>query len=133
MTVVPTDLKLRQASRVLEVSFADGEFFSLPFEYLRVFSPSAEVRGHGGGPLKLVPGKRLVNITAVEPVGHYAVKLTFDDGHDSGLYTWQTLHELGRDLQQNWSHYLARLDEAGFSREPVGQSQPVQHYKPTDD
>ena len=94
---VPTEIRLRRASRVLEVSFADGSRFELPFEYLRVHSPSAEVKGHGPGQEVLVLGKENVGITAVEPVGQYAVKLVFDDGHDTGLFTWKYLHELGRE------------------------------------
>ncbi|WP_269533746.1 DUF971 domain-containing protein [Chitinimonas sp. BJYL2] len=114
---LPTELILHAQSRVLEVHFDDGAQFRLPCEYLRVFSPSAEVRGHGGGPLQLVPGKLAVNIRAIEPVGHYAVKLVFDDGHDSGLYGWDTLYELGRDQAVNWQDYLNRLAAAGLTRE----------------
>jgi DUF971 family protein len=110
---VPAEIKLRKASRVLEVSFADGSVFQLPFEYLRVHSPSAEVKGHGPGQEVLVLGKEGVGIRAVEPVGQYAVKLVFDDGHDTGLYTWKYLYELGRDAQANWSRYLARKAAAG--------------------
>jgi len=105
---VPAEIKLRTASRVLEVSFDDGHLFQLPFEYLRVHSPSAEVKGHGPGQEVLVLGKEGVGIRAVEPVGQYAVKLVFDDGHDTGLYTWKYLYELGRDREANWSKYLAR-------------------------
>ncbi|MEO7774071.1 MAG: DUF971 domain-containing protein [Steroidobacteraceae bacterium] len=107
----PTQIKLRRQSRLLEVAFADGNVFELPFEYLRVFSPSAEVRGHAPRdhePL-LVKGKQDVQITRVEPVGQYAVKLVFDDGHDSGLYTWGFLHELGRDRDRNMQRYQERL------------------------
>ena len=110
---VPAEIKLRKASRVLEVSFADGNRFQLPFEYLRVHSPSAEVKGHGPGQEVLVLGKESVGVRAVEPVGQYAVKLVFDDGHDTGLYTWKYLYELGRDQQANWSRYLARKAAAG--------------------
>jgi DUF971 family protein len=105
---VPIEIKLRRASRVLEVSFADGSRFELPFEYLRVHSPSAEVKGHGPGQETLVLGKENVGIRAVEPVGQYAVRLVFDDGHDTGLYTWKYLHELGRDHAPNWARYLER-------------------------
>ena len=105
---VPSEIKLRKASRVLEVSFSDGSVFQLPFEYLRVHSPSAEVKGHGPGQEVLVLGKENVGIRAVEPVGQYAVKLVFDDGHDTGLYTWKYLYELGRDREANWARYLAR-------------------------
>jgi len=103
-----TELRLRRASRVLEVSFSDGSRFELPFEYLRVHSPSAEVKGHGPGQEVLVLGKEKVGITTIEPVGQYAVKLVFDDGHDTGLYTWKYLHELGRERAQKWASYLAR-------------------------
>ena len=105
---VPAEIKLRTTSRVLEVSFADGSRFQLPFEYLRVHSPSAEVQGHGPGQEVLVLGKENVGIRAVDPVGQYAVKLVFDDGHDTGLFTWKYLYELGRDQQSKWAQYLAR-------------------------
>ena len=104
-----TEIKLRSRSRVLEVSFDDGSRFELPFEYLRVHSPSAEVRGHGAGEGVLGTGKQDVRLTAVEPIGQYAVKLVFDDGHDTGLYTWKYLHELGSQRAQKWSQYLARV------------------------
>ena len=110
----PTQLKLRTKSRVLVVSFDDGSQFDLPFEYLRVYSPSAEVRGHGPGQETLQLGKHEVMITAAEPVGHYAVRLVFDDGHDTGLYTWGYLHELGTQQPQKWAHYLSRLQELGI-------------------
>ena len=105
---VPTEIRLRRASRLLEVSFSDGRRYELPFEYLRVYSPSAEVKGHGPGQEVLVLGKESVGIRAVEPVGQYAVKLVFDDGHDTGLYTWKYLEELGRERAQKWAHYLER-------------------------
>jgi DUF971 family protein len=105
---VPTEIKLRKTARLLEVSFTDGSRFELPFEYLRVHSPSAEVKGHGPGQETLVLGKENVGIRTIEPVGQYAVRLVFDDGHDSGLYTWKYLHELGRDLAPNWARYLER-------------------------
>jgi DUF971 family protein len=108
-----TEIKLRQRSRVLEVSFDDGSRFELPFEYLRVYSPSAEVRGHGAGEGVLVTGKHDVGVTAVEPIGQYAVRLVFDDGHDTGLFTWKYLHELGTQRQQYWAQYLARVARAG--------------------
>jgi|ERR1039457_2870157 DUF971 family protein len=107
--ILATEIKLRSRSRVLEVSFDDGSRFELPFEYLRVHSPSAEVRGHGAGEGVLVTGKQDVRLTAVEPIGQYAVKLVFDDGHDTGLYTWKYLHELGVQREQKWSQYLARV------------------------
>jgi DUF971 family protein len=110
-----TEIKLRRRSRLLEVSFADGSRFELPFEYLRVHSPSAEVRGHGVGEGVLVIGKQNVGITTVEPIGQYAVRLIFDDGHDTGLFTWKYLHELGAQREQKWSHYLARVALAAGS------------------
>jgi DUF971 family protein len=116
---VPTEIKLHQASRVLEVSFSDGVVFRLPCEFLRVYSPSAEVRGHGPGQEMLQAGKLNVEITAIEPVGSYAVKLVFSDGHDTGLYSWDYLYELGRDQEPLWQRYLARLQETGASRDPA--------------
>ena len=104
----PLEIKLRRAARLLEVTFEDGLRFELPFEYLRVHSPSAEVKGHGPGQETLVLGKEGVGVRAIEPVGQYAVKLVFDDGHDTGLYTWKYLFELGRDQQEKWARYLAR-------------------------
>jgi DUF971 family protein len=115
--MTPTEIRLRRNSRLLVVSFEDGSEFELPFEYLRVHSPSAEVRGHGPGQERLPTGKENVVITAVEPVGHYAVRLVFDDGHDSGLYSWTCLYELGRDMAANWERYLDRLAAAGYARE----------------
>ena len=112
----PTEIKLRTASRILEVSFEDGARFELSFEYLRVFSPSAEVKGHGGGEGVLVTGKENVGIGGVEPVGNYALRLQFDDGHDTGLYSWTLLHELGRNQASNWARYLARCAAAGYLR-----------------
>lgn len=106
---VATELRLRTTSRLLQVSFQDGAVFALPFEYLRVHSPSAEVKGHGPGQEVLVTGKSQVGIRAIEPVGQYAVKLVFDDGHDTGLYTWKYLYELGRDQEVNWQRYRARV------------------------
>jgi DUF971 family protein len=107
-----TEIRLRARSRVIEVSFDDGSRFELPFEYLRVHSPSAEVRGHGAGEGVLVLGKENVGVRAIEPVGQYAVRLVFDDGHDTGLYTWKYLHELGSQREQKWAEYLARVARA---------------------
>jgi DUF971 family protein len=107
-----TELKLRTRSRVLEVAFDDGARYQLPFEYLRTHSPSAEVKGHGPGQEVLVLGKQDVGIRAVEPVGQYAVKLVFDDGHDSGLFTWKYLRELGEKQPENWAKYQARVQAA---------------------
>lgn len=112
----PLEIVLHRASRLLEVAFDDGSRFELPAEYLRVHSPSAEVQGHGPGQQVLLGGKREVGIEAVEPVGHYAVRLRFSDGHDSGLFTWQNLYQLGRDQDSNWAHYLAALQKAGLGR-----------------
>lgn len=112
----PTEIKLRTRSRVLEVAFEDGARFLLPFEYLRVHSPSAEVKGHGPGQEVLVMGKQNVGILAVEPVGQYAVKLVYDDGHDSGLYTWKYLRELGENQAMNWAKYQARVQSAQASQ-----------------
>jgi DUF971 family protein len=114
--MVPTEIRLRRASRVLVVGFDDGQSFEYPFEYLRVYSPSAEVRGHGPGDERLQTGKENVQVTAVEPVGHYAVRLVFDDGHDSGLYTWAYLRELGEERAAKWQGYLDRLEAAEYAR-----------------
>ena len=114
----PSGITLHRASHVLEVAFDSGETYKLPCEYLRVHSPSAEVQGHGPGQRVLVSGKRHVNIASIEPIGHYAVLLRFDDGHDTGIFSWQTLHELARDYDKNWKEYLDALDAAGASREP---------------
>jgi len=112
----PVDLVLHQRSKVLEVSFDDGASYRLPCEYLRVYSPSAEVRGHGPGQGTLQIGKEDVNINEIEPVGNYAVRLVFDDGHDSGLYTWDYLYLLGKQYDHNWRTYLEALLEAGHTR-----------------
>jgi len=122
MSPTPTEIRLRKTSRLLSVSFDDDTAFELPFEYLRVYSPSAEVTGHGPGQEVLQTGKEKVLVTAVEPVGHYAVRLVFDDGHDTGLYTWQYLYELGRDRDSNWQTYLDRLRTAGYARRPANGS-----------
>jgi len=113
----PTEITLHQATRALEISFADGKTFRLPCEFLRVFSPSAEVRGHGPGQETLQTGKKDVTITAVEPVGQYAIQLRFSDGHDTGIYSWDLLHNYGLEQEAMWQQYLARLQEAGASRE----------------
>ena len=110
----PTEIKLRRQSRVLDVAFDDGQRFELPFEYLRVYSPSAEVRGHGPGQETLQLGKHEVQVTRVDPVGNYAVRLVFNDGHDSGLYTWSYLHELGESRAGKWQPYLDRLQQLGI-------------------
>ncbi|MBX9298125.1 gamma-butyrobetaine hydroxylase-like domain-containing protein [Chromobacterium piscinae] len=113
----PVEIQLHQVSKILEIAFDDGARFELPCEYLRVHSPSAEVRGHGVGQETLQTGKMHVGITALEPIGHYALKITFDDGHDSGLYSWTYLYELGAKRGQYWQQYLDKLAAAGASRE----------------
>jgi DUF971 family protein len=117
----PLGLKLRQRSRELELEYAGGEHYSLPCEYLRVYSPSAEVRGHGSGQETLQTGKINVGITDIKPVGRYAVQLVFDDGHDTGLYSWDYLYELCIHQSQRWQDYLDRLNQAGASRDPDEQ------------
>ncbi len=115
---VPTDLVLHQASNRLEVTFSDGRSFSLPTEFLRVHSPSAEVRGHGPGEGTLQMGKRSVTITDIDPVGTYAVKLVFSDGHDTGIFSWALLYDYGSNQDTMWARYLQRLDAAKGSRDP---------------
>lgn len=117
-TPIPTEIKLHQQSRTLEIAFNDGSRYTMPCEYLRVFSPSAEVRGHGPGQEVLQVGKKNVEIKAIEPVGQYAVVLVFSDGHDSGIYSWDYLYDLGRKQDFYWQAYLRRMEEAGESREP---------------
>ncbi len=115
--MTPTEITLHQQSKMLELAFDEGARYKLTFEFLRVFSPSAEVRGHGPGQEVLQTGKKNVILTGIEPVGSYAVKLTFDDGHDSGLYTWDYLYELCRYRDGMWHDYLAKLEAAGKSRD----------------
>jgi DUF971 family protein len=117
----PLEITLQKRSRRLNVRFSDGAAYSLRAEYLRVHSPSAEVKGHSGGEGALVTGKEQVAITRVEPVGRYAIKLVFDDGHDTGLFTWETLYELGAEEASKWQRYLERLAAAGIER---AESQP---------
>nr|WP_089417663.1 DUF971 domain-containing protein [Vitreoscilla filiformis] len=114
---MPTELVLHQQSRRLDIAFDDGARFSIPFELMRVCSPSAEVQGHGPGQEVLQTGKRHVNIVAVEPVGHYAVQPTFDDGHNSGIFTWTYLYQLGSQQAALWAQYEARLQAAGVTRD----------------
>ena len=114
---VPTGITLHQKSRVLEIAFSDGRSFRLPYEFLRVHSPSAEVRGHGPGQEVLQVGKRAVEIRALEPVGSYAVQPQFSDGHNTGIYAWDYLYELGENQEKLWAQYLDRLSAAGASRE----------------
>ena len=115
--VSPTEIRLNKAERVLHVAFDDGSRFALPSEYLRVESPSAEVQGHGPSQKQIVPGKHAVAIIRIEPVGNYAVRLTFDDLHDTGIYSWEYLHELGREQDRRWAAYLGALETRGLSRE----------------
>jgi DUF971 family protein len=114
---VPTLIRLRTRSRLLEVVFDDGARFELPFEYLRVYSPSAEVKGHGPGQGVLVTGKESVGISSVEPIGQYAVKLVFDDGHATGLYSWKYLYELGSEQERMWADYRKRVNEGPRMKE----------------
>jgi DUF971 family protein len=116
-TPIPTEIKLHQQSRVLEIAFNDGRTFRLPYEFLRVYSPSAEVRGHGPGQEVLQIGKRDIAIRDVEAVGHYAIRPTFSDGHDTGIYSWDYLYDLGVRQDEMWQHYLERMKEAGASRD----------------
>jgi DUF971 family protein len=116
-TPLPTEIKLHQLSRLLEISFDDGKTFQLPCEFLRVYSPSAEVRGHGKGQETLQVGKKNVEIKAVEPVGNYAVQLAFSDGHNTGIYSWDILYDYGVRQAELWAEYLERLAQAGASRE----------------
>lgn len=113
---IPTELNLHRLSRVLEITFDDDTHFNLPCEYLRVFSPSAEVQGHGPGQRVLQIGKENVNIDHIEPVGNYAICIHFDDEHNTGIYSWDTLYQLGVNHEQNWQDYLAELKAAGHTR-----------------
>ena len=116
----PLELRLKRAEKLLEVSFDDGRRYSLPAEYLRVESPSAEVQGHGAGQKTLVPARAQVGIIGLEPVGNYAVRIIFDDLHDTGIYSWVYLYELGVEYRQRWRDYLEALAAHGLSREPGG-------------
>ena len=116
-TPSPTEIRLHKKSRLLEIAFSDGKTFSFPFEFLRVHSPSAEVRGHGPGQEVLQTGKKDVDIENIEPVGRYALQITFSDGHDTGIYSWDLLHDYGINQEKLWQDYLKRLSEAGASRE----------------
>ena len=123
-TPIPVELTIHKQSRTLEIAFDDGAIFTLPFEFLRVYSPSAEVRGHGAGQEVLQTGKRDVVITALEPVGNYAVQPHFSDGHNTGIYSWGYLYSLGKDQANLWETYLQRLEAAGFTRE-AGRDVPM--------
>ena len=118
----PTEINLHKQSRVLEIVFEDGSRFHLPCEYLRVYSPSAEVRGHAPGEGTLQIGKEDVNITNIEPVGHYAIQLYFDDNHNTGIYSWQTLYDLGVNQEKYWQDYLRQLEEAGYKHKQSEKS-----------
>ena len=120
-TPKPTEINLHQKSRILEISFEDGNTFKLSYEFLRVHSPSAEVQGHGPGQGVLQLAKENVNITGIEPVGNYAIQPSFDDGHDTGIYSWETLYDLGRNHDRYWQEYLDKLAAAGHQRREPGQ------------
>jgi DUF971 family protein len=126
---IPTEIKLHQTSRLMELSFADGTNFRLPYEFLRVYSPSAEVRGHGPGQETLQVGKREVTIAEVEAVGNYAIRPKFSDGHETGIYSWDYLYELGSGHQAMWDRYLKRLGDAHASRDvdPNAVAAPAAH------
>ncbi|HEX8958152.1 MAG TPA: DUF971 domain-containing protein [Burkholderiaceae bacterium] len=127
-TPIPTEIKLRKQSRLLEIGFDDGKQFAFSFEFLRVYSPSAEVKGHGPGQETLQTGKRDVQITTLEPVGHYAIQPYFSDGHNSGIYSWDYLYRLGMEQETLWREYGDKLEAAGFTRES-GRDAPMQALK----
>jgi len=113
----PVEINLHQKSRVLEISYSDGERFEISYEFLRVLSPSAEVQGHGPGQGTLQVGKQDIMITHIEPVGHYAIQPTFDDGHDTGIYSWETLYDMGKNRDRYWKEYLEKLEKAGHTHQ----------------
>jgi len=117
--LAPTEIRVHTRARILDLAYADGRCYSLPAEYLRVHSPSAEVQGHGVEPPVLVTGKENVGISSVEPVGHYAVRLMFDDGHNTGLYTWKYLYELGQSQHSRWAEYLRRVEKERPGKSPA--------------
>lgn len=125
-TPIPVDIKLHQASRLMEIVFSDGAGFRLPYEFLRVSTPSAEARGHGPGQQVLQTGKRNVGVVSVEMVGNYAIRPVFTDGHDSGIYSWDLLYELGHRQDEIWRDYLARIEAAGASRD-IDAPSPMKH------
>ena len=129
-TPIPTEIELRQKSRVLALAFDNGERYELTFEFLRVFTPSAEARGHGVGQERLQIGKRDVDILAIEPVGNYAIKPVFSDGHDSGLYSWDMLYTLCANRDELWQAYLDKIEAAGESRDPALCSPPPEKPAP---
>ena len=124
-TPKPTEISLHKKSRVLEIAFEDGSRFRLPYEFLRVHSPSAEVQGHGPGQGVLQIGKEDVNITQIDPVGSYAIQPHFDDGHDTGIYSWETLYDFGKNQEAYWAEYLRRLEAAGHKRREPGEPAPL--------
>lgn len=124
-TPIPSEIKLHQKSRMLEISYASGESFKLDFEYLRVYTPSAEARGHGPGQETLQTGKRNVEIERIEPVGTYALRLVYSDGHDSGLYSWDLLYNLGAHHDELWQAYLEQIEKQGLSRDIDTTSRPA--------
>lgn len=126
----PTDIRLKKKTAVLELHYPDGGVYTLPAEFLRVYSPSAEVRGHGIGQEVLQTGKRFVKIDRIEPVGHYAVQLHFDDGHSTGIFSWEYLRELALGQQALWEKYLERMHAAGARREPIEQGVQVVNIMP---
>ncbi len=128
--MTPTDIKLHKKTALLELKYADGGIYSLPAEFLRVYSPSAEVRGHGPGQEVLQTGKRFVKITQVEPVGHYAIRLHFDDSHNTGIYSWEYLRELALQQTAMWDEYLTRLKAANARREPLDQGVQIVNITP---
>ncbi len=130
-TPIPTEIELRQKSRVLELAFDNGERYALTYEFLRVFTPSAEARGHGVGQETLQVGKRDVDIVALEPVGNYAIKPVFSDGHDSGLYSWDVLYTLCVHREELWQAYLDKLEDAGASRDPALNPAPAAKPAPS--
>ncbi len=122
-TPYPTEIKLHQKSRILDITFSDGKIFQYPCEFLRVYSPSAEVRGHGPGQEVLQTGKKMVNVSKIDPVGHYAIQLNFTDGHNTGIYSWDLLYDYGLNQDKMWQRYLQRMEEAGASREQATASE----------
>jgi len=124
-TPIPSEIKLHQKSHLLEISYESGEHYMLDFEYLRVFTPSAEARGHGPGQETLQTGKRNVTIDRIEPVGTYALRLVFSDGHDSGLYSWDLIHNLGKHHAELWQDYLKQIEAQGLSRDIDTSSRPT--------
>ena len=128
---LPTDIKLHKKSSILEIVFADKKSYKLTAEFLRVHSPSAEVRGHGKGQEVLQPGKRQVKLLNIEPVGNYAIQLSFDDGHNSGFYSWSYLYELCTEFDSLWDKYLAQLKAAGVSRDALPEGVRVVNIMPS--